>query len=112
MEKMFYEERPLSYETIRSVGVMSTVIRFGINQTADGWECKEVCVNHTEPLVEADYGRLVAAIVRSRYSSDDVEAIIQNYLSDKTTEHMNEFDELQQWRAEAKRLARTIINNQ
>ena len=110
MEKMFYEERPLSYETIRSVGIMSTVIRFDVNQTADGWECEEVVYNHREPLTkEKDYGPMVSTLIRSRYSQDQVEAITQNYLADPEG-HKEEFEALQSWRITAKNAATRIIN--
>lgn len=54
------------------------------------------------------YGTLVAAIIRTRFSADAVEAITQNYLADAEAGRA-EFDELQVWRSEAKRMAREIL---
>lgn len=53
-----------------------------------------------------DKGAIIRAIIRARYSADDVEAIINNVLNaptDKT--RVAEYKELQQWRAMAKRSA-------
>lgn len=48
-------------------------------------------------------GQFISAIIRSRYSQDQVEAITQNYLADPEG-RKEEFDALQAWRAEAKRI--------
>lgn len=66
---------------------------------------------HSKPLSESDYPHLVAAIIRSRYSADDVEAIQLNYLNDKNGEHVEEWNDLQKWRAKAKAAAREAIEN-
>ncbi|MBQ7462430.1 MAG: hypothetical protein IJS63_09300 [Bacteroidaceae bacterium] len=60
-----------------------------------------------------DYPTLVAAIVRTRYSADDVEAIVQNHLNNlgnEDEEHLTEWEDLQDWRTEAKRIAREYLN--
>ena len=54
------------------------------------------------------YGTLVAAIIRTRFSADAVEAITQNYLADGEAGKA-EFDELQAWRADAKRMAKALL---
>lgn len=56
-----------------------------------------------------DYSALVAAIVRSRFSADDVEAIVQNYIGSKTAEHEEEWVALQAWRDEAKQMAHNFL---
>ena len=66
---------------------------------------------HSKPLSENDYHHLVAAIIRSRYSADDVEAIQLNYLNDKNGEHVEEWNDLQKWREKAKSAAREAIAN-
>ena len=60
-------------------------------------------------LAYSDYPMLVSAIIRDRYSVDDVEAITQNYLADESAEHVREFNTLQDWRALAKSEAKNII---
>lgn len=50
-----------------------------------------------------NYGAIVAAIIRMRYSSDDVEAIVNNVLCDPfNEERLNAYKALQEWRAKAK----------
>lgn len=60
---------------------------------------------------DLDYSTLMDAIVRSKYSASDIEAILLNYQqmsitdADKKTEYQNEYDALQSWRAHAKEIA-------
>lgn len=123
MEEVFYAYEPKQFETIRSIGLMTTIIRYDIREVetedsetegmiegaAEGsarWACKEFLYHHRTPLsVEKDYPAMVTALVRSHYSADDVEAIQQNYMESKTTGHKKKFAELKEWRAQAKTLA-------
>jgi|GEM_PF-2980398 len=51
----------------------------------------------------ATYATLVAALVHTRYTADAETAIIANYLADPdNTDHRDEFDAYQSWRAEVK----------
>ena len=112
MNKQVYQNRPTQVETIHSVGINTTVIRFGVTETEQGFECEEVEYCHKQPLSEADYGPMVTAIIRSRYDANEVEAILNNYLADsENSDHTAEFQQLQGWRAKAKRVARTIIDD-
>ena len=57
------------------------------------------------------YGALVNAMVRSKYSEDEVEAIVCNVLAAKITEeHKNEWLAFQAYRGECKARAKTIID--
>ena len=55
------------------------------------------------------YGEIVAAVVRGRYSADDMESIVNNYLDDPDEEHTREWSEMQAWRKKAKALAKSIL---
>ena len=56
------------------------------------------------------YERVVAAIVNAEYSSDQMQAIINNYLLDAdNTEHEAEFTAMQEWRTLAKKVAHEVI---
>ena len=105
--KQIYDFEPKAVETIISTGMMTTVFRLDITKKEDGkWECEEVEYNHKEPLTEEkDYGPMVSTLIRAHYSQDQVEAITQNYLSDPEG-HKQEFDDLQEWRAKAKQIAK------
>lgn len=108
--KQIYDFEPKPVETIISTGMMTTVIRFDITKTKDGtYECEEVEYNHKEPITEEkDYGPIVSTLIRAHYSQDQVEAITQNYLVEPE-EHKQEFDDLQEWRVESKRIAKSIF---
>lgn len=110
--KQIYDFEPKAVETIISTGIMTTVIRLDITKMEDGmYECEEVEYNHKEPLTEEkDYGPIVSTLIRAHYSQDQVEAITQNYLVEHE-EHKQEFDDLQEWRAESKRIAKALLNN-
>ena len=61
-----------------------------------------------EILGTPDYGMLVSAMVRNKYSSDEVEAIVLNY-GDGDKAHEREYVALQEWRSEAKRIAKMVM---
>ena len=109
MEKKIYEEKPLATEEVVSAGVRTTIIRFGIEETENGWECEEACFNHKNPLTADDYGKLLVFLVREKYSADDVEAVQQNYIESKTNAHKAEFAALKAWRVQAKEMARKVL---
>lgn len=57
------------------------------------------------------YDNLVAAIICSRYSSDKMQAIINNHLlNDGNAEHEKEWNDMQEWRAEAKTTAKKVLS--
>ena len=57
--------------------------------------------------LQPDYGLFVSALIRSRYSQDQVEAITQNYLANsKDADAKQAFNDLQAWRAESKQIAK------
>ena len=80
----------------------NVVLRFNIEETDNGYSYEYVVVK----LGNWNYSGIVSAIVRSRYSQDDVEAIILNAV-DK--EHMAKYEELQEWRKFAKQLAKSVL---
>jgi len=58
----------------------------------------------------ADRGELIDAIVRSRYSQSQMEAVVNNYLrEDKTEEQVEAFNAMQEWRAQAKVIADGVV---
>lgn len=72
-------------------------------------------------LVEVDvldYGNITSSIVRSKYSQDDVEAILSNYQlckdgeapEGKCDDYQQRYTEYQEWRATAKNVASQVLN--
>jgi len=58
------------------------------------------------------YEAFVSGLVRSRYSSDQVEAIILNLQSndlERIVEFQQEMDDLNNWRAECKQIAADLL---
>lgn len=66
------------------------------------------------------YDQLVAAIIQSRYSSNDIEAIVLNNMAaigntetlttEKRAEYVEEYTKLQAWRAHAKEVASEVCS--
>lgn len=78
------------------------ILRFNIEKTDDVYSYEYVVIK----LGNWNYGGIVSAVVRSRYSQDDVEAII---LNGGDEEHRAKYEELQEWRKFAKQLAKSVL---
>lgn len=60
-------------------------------------------------IISTDKGEIVNNIIRERYSVSQVEAIVNNYLSDTTNkEYLKEFNDMQEWRKQAKSIAKKV----
>ena len=56
------------------------------------------------------YAHVVSAIIKERYDSDSMQAIINNHLADsESEEHAKEFADMQAWRVKAKEVAKLVI---
>ena len=56
------------------------------------------------------YSVVIEKLIREKYSVSQVEAIVNNYLSDMSNEgYLKEFNELQKYRREVKDIAKKII---
>ena len=71
-------------------------LRFDIEKVEGEYHYYEVEL----PVFKWDYSHLVSAIIRAKYSQDEVEAILLN--KGKTTADNQRYEELQAWRAHAK----------
>ena len=57
------------------------------------------------------YSAIIEKLIREKYSVSQVEAIVNNYLLDNTNEeYLKEFNDMQEWRKEAKSIAKKVIN--
>jgi len=73
--------------------------------------------SHYVHVDKIEYSNLVSAIVSSRYTSNDVEAIMLNNMEasnpslsvEKKLEYINEYNNLQAWRTNAKEIALEAI---
>ena len=91
------------------------IVRFGIQRYEHA--ATDEMQHDNDPLMMAcerielnaiDYPSVVAAIVRCKYSQSDIEAIVLN--GSDTDEHASEYAALQAWRAEAKRIAKIVVD--
>jgi hypothetical protein len=80
----------------------------GETHRQEAWTASDAFYRHAQPLTSDDYVPLVVAIIRSRYTEDQVEAILNNYLTDPDG-HATEFQQLQAWRKKAKSAAREYL---
>lgn len=71
--------------------------------------------NGYETLVELEpgvwgYGAIVAALVKSRYTNDEMQAIVNNHLlGDDNLENEQEYDDMQEWRRKCKARAKELL---
>ena len=57
-----------------------------------------------------NYGGIIDALINYKYSTDKMQAIINNYLLEPSDESANqEFIEMQHWRSESKQIAKEIL---
>lgn len=56
------------------------------------------------------YDSIVSMLITLRYTHDSMQAIINNYLLDKEEKHINEFNEMQEYRKECKEFAKVILS--
>jgi hypothetical protein len=89
--------------------VAGTVALADVTADLDGyWYLCE----HGKTKAEA-YACAVAELVRQKYTQNDVEAIINNYLSDGTnTSYVEDFFALQEYRRECKEKAKELTSEQ
>lgn len=64
----------------------------------------------------AGYGQIASAIINDRYTNDQMQAVIANWLNasaiddeTKRSEYIAEYDAMQQWRKHAKEIARKAV---
>lgn len=90
-------------------------------ETMQGMDEKNVTVLVAEnvDVNSSDYSDIVNAIVRDRYAADKVEAVMANYqeamdsssslTEDKRSEYKAEYEAFQAWRAKAKVVAASVV---
>lgn len=103
-------DRPQQIQYTVKLGLRQYTIVFDIQELEHENETTYQWSEATFDLGKPTYAQLVAAIVQSRYSNDDMQAIINNHLlEDGDTEHEAEWSAMQAWRAEAKVRAKEIL---
>ena len=90
-----------------------------INQETDGQTVTTYRSLYVQ-VTSLAYDQLVSAIIQSRYSSNDIEAIMLNNMAaigntetlttEKRAEYVDEYTKLQAWRAHAKEVASEVCS--
>ena len=108
-------ERPQSVTIGINGARLQAQLCVDITQTDDGtWQWEEI----TLPAGEWSYDAIVSAIVRWKYSTSTMEAIINNHLlvlsgdTEQTDEELAEFEAMQQWRHQAKSIAKEMMEGE
>lgn len=92
----------------RHLGQKVYTINFNVEEVneSDSYECKFRYNTVTLPVGRYDRATVISAIIRQRYSDDEMQAIINNYLLDpNNSEAVVEFNEMQEYRKHAKNIA-------
>ena len=79
-----------------------------ITKTIDGETVEQLVCENVDIVGAIDYGRVVSAIVRDRFSADAVEAILANGAD--TPEHEADLEAFKAWRVKAKQIAHTVTD--
>lgn len=100
------ETIPAPVSVRRDLGQNIFTIAFDVHETDGGYEFE------TQELTPGVWNRseIIRAIIRSRYSADDMEAIHNNVLADLTDSGArDEHKAMQQWRKKAKQWSRELM---
>lgn len=100
------ETLPQLVSVRRDAGQNIFTVAFDINETAEGYEFE------TAELPPGVWRKdlIISAIIRARYSADEMEAIAMNVLADiSSKDARNEHRAMQQWRMKAKQWARELM---
>lgn len=107
IERKQGNEKPQSIRSKIELGAPRYTIAFDMQERNGQYEWSEVTF---DKLGAPSYENLVAAIVKGRYTDDEMTAIINNHLlDDGNEEHSEEWREMQAWRKEAKETAKEML---
>ncbi len=119
MEKTYeyHGEAPAAAERANHYGMKKHVVRYRLEQRPDDASDEEWPQGMTHRSLSVTlmpghwtYDDIVAAVVTAEYPGDRMQAVVNNYLLDPSNEDTKaEFDEMQQWRAKAKSLAKECL---
>ena len=108
--KSSYDHKP---EALMKYSAGTTLVNYNVEevqrQITEGDTINEWQADTVEVHNPVTYSSLVSALIRTRYTADQVEAIMLN--GGDTPEHKAELEALQQWRTEAKKIAKQVLAN-
>lgn len=91
-------------------------INFNVQQLEEPDEQGNTLMYDTMQIKQGQYyyGGIVSAIINAKYSNDEMWAIVNNHLLERSSDTEEEYQQMQQWRLFAKQMAKEIlgINNE
>lgn len=115
-ERNYSLDKPESIVIGYDLGRKRVTINVDVEKTEDGYTYTSI----TLPTHVWNYGAIVSALVRTKYSESEVEAIVSNSLllmqspssvSDEDSEKkVSEFNEFQTWREKCKARAKELLS--
>lgn len=103
MESFVY---PPLVESYNISGVVHYDINIDVTPIEGGYHWEQV--NLTKE--RWDYGGIIDALVTYKYPNDKMQSVINNYLLDPNDESViQEFNEMQEWRKQAKEIAKQAL---
>ena len=90
-------------------GVSMVTVPYDITEISPGvYTWKDLTIKSTD----YNYGGLVDTLIAMKYSPSSMVAVINNYLLDPADDtYKAEFSEMQEWRKQAKKIAKSILEN-
>lgn len=115
IEKRHSLDKPESIVIGYDLGRKKVTMHVDVEKTEDGYVFNSI----TLPTHVWNYGAIVSALIRTKYSESDVEAIVSNSLmlmqnpssvsDEETTDKVTEFNEFQKWREKCKARAKELL---
>ena len=94
MERKIYEEMPLAFEEVISVGIRTTIMRFDIQEVDGHFECDELLLYHKEPLDSAYVKKVIVDYINSKTDERILSGFVWNginvWLSDENQRNFSE----------------------
>lgn len=88
-------------------GVNYRTVNFSIIDLVYGFEWDSVEI----PMTMFNYAGIVDALVTYKYPNDKMQSVINNYLLESdNAEYIQEFNDMQAWRKEAKEIAKQALD--
>ena len=97
MNRIQSTERPAPFTA--NPGQPTRNVNFDIQEEAEGYSYYSVTV----PIARWDYDSIVSAIITAEYPNDRMQAVINNFMQNLSSDSEQEFDDMQAWRNLAKK---------
>lgn len=99
-------DKPIMVDTFNILGQLYYDINIDVEPMDGGYKWEQVQLTKEK----WNYGGIVDALIQHKYPVDKMQAVINNYLLDPNDEAViQEFNEMQEWRKQAKEIAKQAL---